>query len=98
MFDIKQWRYSKGFTQKRAAEGIGKTQGYWSQLEAGKIPDSYRSLERLSQYMSTHIDDLRLVQPEESPWPFCPVIAEMLRGFFVDGDITFELFMDGMGI
>jgi len=46
---IKLWRYALGWSQKRAAQELGVSQGWWSYNETGRGEFSLRFIERFRQ-------------------------------------------------
>jgi len=60
---IKQWRISQGWSQLQLADELDVTQGYVSQLEAGKVPEISKVLRKLSKLTGYSLDAL---SPEQS--------------------------------
>jgi len=61
---IKQWRISQGWSQLQLADELDVTQGYVSQLEAGKVPEISKVLRKLSKLIGCSLETLCSEQPE----------------------------------
>ena len=55
---IRMRRKELGWSQLRLAKEWGVHQTYISQIEAGKTPENYRSLRRISKFLGLTIDEL----------------------------------------
>ena len=63
------WRRTKGFSQTQAAEKIGVTQVYYSQLENGKRTPSLGVLENIAEATCLNLSDLMQTANPTPPPP-----------------------------